>query len=132
MLASFLLVIFMRRFLKNFVLSLVLLGGIAAGFQAALAADYGLTETSKTIGFKQDDSNTVTGMVGRVVTAALGVLAFVFFGLMLYAGFRWMTAQGNEEAVSTAKSTIFAAIIGLGIVSASYAIARFTLDKLGG
>jgi TRAP-type C4-dicarboxylate transport system permease small subunit len=58
------------------------------------------------------------------------VLAFVFFGLTLYAGLRWMTAQGNEEMVTKSKEILKAAIIGLVIVTASYALTKFIFSQL--
>ncbi len=97
-----------------------------------LAGDYGLTETSKAVGFETGDQNTFSGIITRVVPTVFVVLSFAFFGLMLYAGFRWLTSQGNEDAISNAKDTMQTAIIGVVIVTVSYAITRFVLTKLSG
>ncbi len=123
--------VFMKIYFTRLLYCLVLLFGVAISNQTVIAGDYNLGETSKAIGFKNTEQNTIPGVVSRVITVTLGILAFVFFGLTLYAGFRWMTAQGNEEAVTTAKSTLQAAVIGLALVAASYAVARFILNKLG-
>jgi TRAP-type C4-dicarboxylate transport system permease small subunit len=69
-------------------------------------------------------------MVNKIISVALMVLAFVFFGLTLYAGLRWMTAQGNEEMVTKSKEILKAAIIGLVIVTASYALTKFIFSQL--
>ena len=40
-----------------------------------------------------------------------------------------MTAAGNEEKVSSARTTIIAGIIGLAIIIASFAISRFVIQS---
>lgn len=57
----------------------------------------------------------------------LGVIAIL---IMLYGGFTWMTAAGNEEKVGTAKKIISAGIIGLVIIFISYALAVFVIEQL--
>jgi len=52
--------------------------------------------------------------------------------LAIYAGYNWMTAQGEEEKVTKAKDTLTAAIIGLVIVIAAYAISYYVISALGG
>ncbi len=49
---------------------------------------------------------------------------------MLYAGYNWMTAQGEEEKVTKAKDTLKRAIVGLIIIVASYAISIFVMSRL--
>ncbi len=50
---------------------------------------------------------------------------------MLYGGIRWMTARGQPEYVEKGKNIIEAAIIGLVIMLASYAISTLVLNALG-
>lgn len=75
----------------------------------------------------QTDIGSVVATIIRVI---LGLLATVFLILTIFAGFRWMTSAGNEEAITKAKSTITAAIIGLVIVLAAYAITFFIFKAL--
>jgi len=70
--------------------------------------------------------------IGTVISTALSLLGTIFFGLMIYAGILWMTAQGKEEKVEKAKDIIIAAIIGLAITMSAYAITFFVTSKLGG
>lgn len=62
----------------------------------------------------------ITGMIGNLFTATF--LGITFLGLMLYAGFIWMTARGNEQEVGKAKNIIIYAVIGLTVILAAYAI----------
>ena len=65
----------------------------------------------------------------RVILEFLGVIALV---LVIYAGFLWMTAGGNEEKVTKAKNIITAAVIGLIITMAAYAITSFVTNRVSG
>lgn len=66
--------------------------------------------------------------IGTLVTVFLGLLSLVFFLLMLYGGWKWMTARGDAKAVTDAKSIIIAAITGLVIIVLSYAITLFIFN----
>lgn len=72
----------------------------------------------------------LTEMIGKLINVGLGFLGIVFLVLMLYAGFLWMTAQGDDKKVGKAKDMIFQAIIGLIIIVAAYAISNFVLGSL--
>lgn len=73
---------------------------------------------------------TLAESVARIIRAVLGFLGIIFLVLMIYAGFTWMTAAGNEEKVSTAKKIMVAAVIGAAIVLSAYAITYFVIDQL--
>lgn len=68
----------------------------------------------------------------NIINIALGFLGIIAVILILYAGFRWMTAGGNEENVATAKKILIAGIIGLIIILASFALANFVINQLIG
>jgi len=75
-------------------------------------------------------NNGVASIVGIVIQAFLGVLGVLFLVYMLYAGYNWMIAQGDEEKVTKAKDTIQRAIIGLIVTIAAYAISYWVFDRL--
>lgn len=68
---------------------------------------------------------TIGNIVATVIQVALSILALIFLILAVLSGFRWMTAAGNEEQIKKAQNTIQAAIIGLIIVLAAWAITYF-------
>ncbi|MFA6306520.1 MAG: hypothetical protein WCV70_01345 [Patescibacteria group bacterium] len=68
--------------------------------------------------------------IGTIISSALALVGSIFLILMIYAGYNWMTARGEEEKVSKAKDTINRAIIGIIIVVGAYAIWRFIFDRL--
>lgn len=69
-------------------------------------------------------------IIGNIVNVALGFLGTIFLVLMLYAGFLWMTAQGDEGKVKKAREMITQAIIGIIIIAAAFAISNFVLKSL--
>ena len=56
----------------------------------------------------------------------------IFLILTIYAGFLWMTARGNEEQVTKAKTILKTTLIGLVIVLASFGIAQFIYIYVAG
>ncbi len=77
-----------------------------------------------------DVASAIPELVGSVIGIALSFVGVVFFLLILYAGFLWMTAFGNEEKVTTSKSIMEHAVIGLIIVLSAYAISQFVFGAL--
>ncbi|PLX20311.1 hypothetical protein C0584_06220 [Candidatus Parcubacteria bacterium] len=73
---------------------------------------------------------TMSSTIGTIVQAFLGLLGIIFIILMVWAGYNWMTAGGNEDKVAKARTTIYRAIIGLIITTSSYAIWRFIFMRL--
>lgn len=74
----------------------------------------------------KDIRQQVVGVINVVLTI-LGILLLV---LIMYAGFQWMTAGGNDDQVKKAKTILKNAIIGLIIILFSWSITRFTLNYL--
>jgi len=79
----------------------------------------GMDSIGKTYGDKKTDVRVV---VARLILIVLSFLATIFLALIIYAGFRYMTAAGNQEQVSKAVSQIRDAAIGLLIIIASWAL----------
>lgn len=74
--------------------------------------------------------DTILNRVGGIVGLLLSFVGIIFLVLTIYAGFLWMTAQGNSAQVEKAKDLLINAIIGLVIVSAAYSITLFVGNQL--
>ncbi|MFW6110138.1 MAG: hypothetical protein ACOC6Q_01810, partial [Patescibacteria group bacterium] len=59
---------------------------------------------------------------GNVVNAVFVVGGLLLFGYLIFGGFKFMTAGGDEEAVEKAKTMLTNAIIGLIIIATAYFI----------
>lgn len=75
--------------------------------------------------------SSIPTIIGRIISAVIGLIGVVFLILMLYAGLMWMTARGNAERAEKAKDTIARAVIGLIIVASAYAITSFVITRVG-
>jgi len=72
----------------------------------------------------------VVKVVLGLVNVALTFLGIISLILIIYAGFLWMFAAGEEEEIEEAQDIIKGAVIGLVIVLASYGISHFIFDNL--
>lgn len=89
--------------------------------------DNRVTQVRSTAGV-QDVPLGVT--IGLAIQILLSILATIFLVLTVIAGFKWMTAGGNEEVISKASKSLKSSIIGLAIVLAAYAITWFIFEGL--
>jgi TRAP-type C4-dicarboxylate transport system permease small subunit len=69
-------------------------------------------------------------IVADTIRIFLGFLGIIFVVLLIIAGFKYMTAGGNEENVNESLKQIKHAIIGLIIILAAYAIATFVVAQV--
>ncbi|MDO8560070.1 MAG: hypothetical protein Q7S23_03495 [bacterium] len=83
-----------------------------------------VNETCEGAGFNcsERDETFFAEAIGSVVFALLSFTGLVFTALILYGGYRWMLARGNESEIDKAKDTIRSAIIGLIVTLASYSV----------
>lgn len=65
---------------------------------------------------------SVTNYVFNIISAILGILAVVALVLIIYAGFTILTSAGNEEKISTGRSILLWAFVGLLIIFSSFSI----------
>ncbi len=68
--------------------------------------------------------------VGNILSAMLALLGVLFFALVVWAGFKWMTAQGNQETATSAKTTLENAAIGFVLVLVAYALTTYVVNAL--
>ncbi|MBU4216384.1 pilin [Candidatus Parcubacteria bacterium] len=68
--------------------------------------------------------------IGIGINLFLSILGIIFVILIIYAGYKWMMAQGDDGEIKKAKSTINRAVIGLIIIIGSFAIWNLISNKL--
>ena len=69
-------------------------------------------------------------IIGRVINVVLGFLGIILLFYVLFAGFKWMTAGGNDKQTGEAKDMIKNAVIGMVIIVAGFAISNFVITQL--
>ena len=75
-------------------------------------------------------TNTPQALIGRAISAILGLVGSLALIMFIYGGFLWMTSAGNPEQVKKGKETFVWAIFGLVIVFFSYALVNFVVGVL--
>ena len=78
-------------------------------------------------GLGDQDVRTSTA---RIINVALSLLGVILLVLIVYSGFLWMTAAGNDEQISKAKKILASSVIGLVIILSAYSISRFVVTNL--
>lgn len=102
------------------------IGAFALSVRTALAqVNTEYDEISESLGNEELEST-----IEYFINAFLAVLALIAVILILVGGFQWMTAAGNDDKVATAKKTLVAAIIGLLIILAAWAVTNFFLREI--
>ncbi|QQG52473.1 MAG: Ig-like domain-containing protein [Candidatus Falkowbacteria bacterium] len=92
-------------------------------------ADFGINAVNNSINLAGGDPRA---MVGRIIQIILSFLGVIILGLIIYAGFLWMTSNGEEDKISQAKTILKNATIGLAVTLSAWAITTFIISKLSG
>jgi hypothetical protein len=72
-----------------------------------------------------------TDLINAVLSWVMVVTALLVFFYLIWGGFDWITSGGDKGKTEKARSKIMAAVIGLIIVAASYAVVNLVVRFLG-
>ena len=72
--------------------------------------------------------STPEGIIAMIIQTILSLVGVIFIILIIYGGFLWMTAGGNDQKIEKAKNILTRAIIGLAVVLLAYAISVFLVS----
>jgi hypothetical protein len=92
----------------------------------------GIPEIGKSYGQagNSSDGDSLKIRVLQIIRILLGLLGIITVCLVIFAGFKWMTAGGNEEQIKDAKSMLKNAVIGLAIILMSWSITSYVLKSI--
>lgn len=79
-------------------------------------------------GFKITDIGSLISGVIQLLLVVAGLIAFLY---LLMGGIQWITSGGDKAGVDAARQKILAAIIGLVIVFATWALIRLIEAFIG-
>ena len=93
--------------------------------------------------FEFDGDGSVINAIGGQITTAdpeeittntmswlLGLLGLIAVIIIIYGGFTWMTAAGNEERISKAKKILTYSIIGLVVILTSWILVAYVFETV--
>ncbi|MFZ5364641.1 MAG: Mbov_0395 family pilin-like conjugal transfer protein [Patescibacteria group bacterium] len=75
-------------------------------------------------------TKSLPATIGTIIKIVLGFLGVVLLIVIIYGGWLWMTAGGDEDQTKKAKSWIVNGIIGLIIILLAYAITNYVVGEL--
>ena len=116
---------------KIFIISILLFFVAVPSFVFAINLGNNLTKgAAESAGYSAATETTFSETLGTVIKMALSVVGVIFTILMVYAGYLWMTARGEDSQVEKARNIITQSIIGLVIAVGAYSITAFVVPKL--
>ena len=125
----------MKKLTLTLASALLLIAVVAVGFQlapeVAAAPKDEICEgigaaNSGSCGNGNDLSNVVTNII-NIFSMIVGIVAVI---MVMVSGFKYITAAGDSSSLSSAKSTLIWAIVGIVIVAFSQAIVQFVIEKV--
>lgn len=75
-------------------------------------------------------SLTISKIIGTVISTLAWIIGTVSVIMVIFGGFRYVTSGGDSNAISSARSTILYALIGLVIALLAQVLIHFVLFKL--
>lgn len=76
------------------------------------------------------DDNPVVGIINKVANIIAFLAGAVATIMIMYAGYGFITSDGNSEKVSRARQTIFYAAIGLVVIVSARLLVSFAIAVL--
>lgn len=87
-------------------------------------------KTSATLTNPLGKNVTLQIIIGRVISAVLGVVGSIALLMFIYGGFLWLTSAGVEQKITQGKQIITWATIGLAVIFLSYTLVGFVITGL--
>ncbi|MEA2020226.1 MAG: pilin [Patescibacteria group bacterium] len=78
-----------------------------------------------------DDTTALGNLITNAASSIVMIAGVLLFGMLIFGGFLWLTAQGDEDQVEKAQKVLSSAVIGLVIVVAAFFITQILGTVLG-
>lgn len=108
------------------IFAIMIAGIFIVSVHFSLAQDLGVEYGDQT-GLSRGDLRVIAVNIIRII---LSFLALVAVSLVIYGGYIYMTAGGNQENIDKAKKILIGAVIGLIIILSAFAIVSFILNRM--
>lgn len=90
--------------------------------QKLLAAATEATINLKPQGYDSITNLTIPSLISGLIRLVVVVAAIIFFFILVIGGIRWIASGGDKAQTEAARNQITAALVGLVIVFAAWAI----------
>lgn len=83
--------------------------------------------SNASVGLPETDAGDVLKNGLNIAYFAVGIVAVI---IVIYAGFQYVTSNGDSSKASTAMKTILYAVIGIAVVISAFAITNFVIESI--
>lgn len=123
--------------IKSLVLSAVLVLGLSAVPLFAIATtvnaqDKAAQQIKKGVQQSGGDKNktSLPAFIENITNILLFLVGVIAVIAIVISGLRFVTANGNQDQISSARNGIIYAVIGIAVAIMAYAIVRFVVNSL--
>ena len=120
----------MKKFLSIFFSAFLLLSSVMPVSALDFIGVDRAQHVANTAGYTSLGSEVFPNTVGAVINTVMTFVGMLFLLFMIYAGYLWMTARGEDEQVKKATGIIKTSVIGLIILLSAYAISNFIIARI--
>jgi len=93
---------------------------------AALADTLGLSNAD--VGLSK---SSLVDMIANIVKTGLTLVGAIALAMLVYGGFMYVTAAGDDSQIKKAKNIIVYAIIGIIVIGLAYSLVAFVIGAFG-
>jgi hypothetical protein len=128
------------KYLRFLVIALALLGLSFAFFDPVTVSASAVDDLCEGIGsdasgdgcVQEDGGPSVEGIIGTVINILSLIVGIVAVIMIIFGGFKYITAGGDSGQLTSARHTITYAIVGLVIVALAQFIVQFVIQQVTG
>ncbi|HUB93096.1 MAG TPA: hypothetical protein VMB52_01190 [Verrucomicrobiae bacterium] len=103
------------------------LATVAASPQSTVCSTLGAGSNCSSTPTNGVDVNSAVTSVVNILSSVVGIIAVI---MIIIAGIRFMTANGNSSNIASARSTMIYALVGLVVVAFAQVIVNYVLDRI--
>jgi len=106
---------------------------LVLGVQMLLVSGMGFAQLSFAQGIQSPiKAESLEVLIADIVKWALGLTAVLAVAFIVYGGFLYISAAGDESQLKAGKQAIIGAVIGIIVIGLAYAIVQFVVNAMGG
>lgn len=119
-----------KKILLSFVLAIGVAAPVISAEQVGAVNVWGTCDENSTseICRAQSDASANT-FISNLVNVLLFFLGAVAVIMIIVGGFKYVTANGDSNAITSAKNTILYSAIGVAVAVAAYAIVNYVIGQ---
>ncbi len=107
-------------------------GGVSSAECNKICNDTNLDDYQKEVaGCNIESNNIIQGHIQSIINTAIAVIGIVAVFVIVFAGQRFMTAQGDPAQIKKAKDMVFYAVIALIVATIAGAAVLFVSGAIG-